>query len=95
MKIGFEVKAVEKLEITNFKCLNSAILKDEELVFEVEAKCDNTRTTLYKFLRLDECGKVTCLQDFSTRKSLSYTETNSGKYKLLCLAKDMYSPKKI
>ncbi|AYF54245.1 triple tyrosine motif-containing protein [Clostridium botulinum C] len=94
MKIGFEVKAVEKLEITNFKCLNSAILKDEELVFEVEAKCDNTRTTLYKFLRLDECGKVTCLQDFSTRKSLSYTETNSGKYKLLCLAKDMYSPKK-
>ncbi|KEH98493.1 triple tyrosine motif-containing protein [Clostridium massiliodielmoense] len=94
MKVGFEVNKVEELEINNFKCLNEGILKDEELVFEVDSKCDEGRTSLYKFVKLDEQGKVTCLQDFSTKKTLSYTESKSGKYKLLCLAKDMYSPKK-
>ena len=32
-------------------------------------------------------------QDYSTKKVVNYLETESGEYKLLCLAKDMYSTK--
>lgn len=92
MKVEFEVISLGKLEITNFKCLSSSLLVDEELLFEVEAKSDDNRTTLYKFIKISENGQVRCIQDYSTKKMVSYTESYSGEYKLLCQAKDMYSP---
>lgn len=92
-KAELEVEDIEKLEIINFKCLNSLILVDEELVFEVDAKCEDNRTTLYKFIKLSDDGQTKCIQDYSTKKIVSYNEVQSGGYKLLCLAKDMYSQK--
>lgn len=90
--IKFQVSPISKLEITNLKCLNETLLQDEELIFEVEANQDESRVVLFKFLRIDEEGEVFCLQDYSTKRLLSYKEVKHGNYKILCLAKDMYSP---
>lgn len=91
MKVEFEVVGLSKLEITNFKCLSPSLLVDEELLFEVESKCDDSRTILYKFIKISEDGQAKCIQDYSTKKIVSYTEKYSGSYRLLCEAKDMYS----
>jgi len=93
VKVYFNVENVEKVEIIDFKCLTSPIIVNEELVFSIEAKCDDIRTTLYKFIRINNDGQAKCLQDYSTKKLLSYNESSSGEYRLLCLAKDMYSDK--
>jgi hypothetical protein len=92
-KIDFEVEDIENIEITDFKCLNSILLADEELTFEVNAIYEDSRTTLYKFIKLDLNGQAKCMQDYCTKKVVSFKEEASGEYKLLCLAKDMYSPK--
>lgn len=91
MKAEFEVLSFGKLEITDFKCLSPSLLVGEELLFEVQAKCDDNRTTLYKFIKIYENGEAKCVQDYSTKKIVSFTEKESGQYRLLCLAKDMYS----
>lgn len=92
-KVDFEVEGIEDIEITDFKCLNSLLLVDEEIIFEVNAKCEDIRTTLYKFVKLDSSGQAKCIQDYSTKKVVSFKEEASGEYRLLCLAKDMYSSK--
>ena len=89
----FEVFDIIKPEITNFKCLSFDLLVGEELVFQVDSKHDDSRTILYKFLKIDEKGEILCIQDYSSKKMVSFTEKKSGEYKLLCLAKDMYSNK--
>ncbi|MBU3112088.1 triple tyrosine motif-containing protein [Clostridium lacusfryxellense] len=91
MKIGFNVKAMQSLEIMNFKCLTEKILEGLELVFEVEAKYEDNRMILYKFVKINSQGNTKCIQDYSTKKLVSYIEENRGDYKLLCMAKDMYS----
>lgn len=91
-KIEYKVLSINKLEINNFKCLNSELLVDEELVFEVNVKCEDTRMVLYKFIKINLDGKSKCIQDYSTKKMVSFKEKNKGKYRLLCLIKDMYSP---
>ena len=93
MKIGFTVQAIQSLEIMNFKCLTENILEGTEIVFEVEAKYEDNRMLLYKFVKIDFWGNSSCIQDYSTKKLVSYVETNSGDYKLLCMAKDMFSLK--
>ncbi|MCY6355817.1 triple tyrosine motif-containing protein [Clostridium sp. ZS2-4] len=92
-KIEYKVVEMKKLEISNFRCLTSELLVDEELVFEVDAEYDDARLILYKFVKLNPDGQAKCIQDYSTKKIVSYKEEHSGDYKLLCLAKDMYSPK--
>ena len=87
----FKVQDVIKPEITDFKCLTKDILVGEEIVFQVEAKKTDERTLLYKFVKLNTDGKAYCIQDYSSRKMVSYTEKESGTYKLLCLVRDMYS----
>jgi len=91
MKIAFDVKAVQSLEIMDFKCLTERILVGTELVFEVDAKYEDNRMILYKFIKNSADGDIVCLQDYSTKKLVSYIEEKKGDYKLLCMAKDMYS----
>ncbi|MCY6484398.1 triple tyrosine motif-containing protein [Clostridium aestuarii] len=91
-KIEFEIVEAGKLEIKDFRCLNSELLTDEELVFEVDSDYDDNRVVLYKFIKINSSGQVQCIQDYSTKKMVSYIEKKSDKYRLLCLAKDMYSP---
>ncbi|WP_040329869.1 triple tyrosine motif-containing protein [Clostridium ihumii] len=90
--INFTVLPISKLEIKSLKCISPDLLVDEELTFEVEADFDESRVILYKFLKFDDMGNVTCLQDYSTRRLVSYRENHKGEYKILCLVKDMYSP---
>ncbi|WP_291634884.1 triple tyrosine motif-containing protein [Clostridium sp.] len=91
MKIEFKVQALQSLEIMNFKCLTQDLIEGRELVFEVEANYEDNRMVLYKFLKINAEGYSTCLQDYSSQKLVSYVEENKGDYKLLCIAKDMYS----
>ncbi|MGH4051998.1 MAG: triple tyrosine motif-containing protein [Clostridium sp.] len=91
MKIVFNVKAIQPLEIMDFKCLTENILVGTELVFEVDAKYEDNRMVLYKFIKKSAEGDIVCLQDYSTKKLVSYIEEKKGDYKLLCMAKDMYS----
>ncbi|MBU3214806.1 hypothetical protein LL033_08285 [Clostridium estertheticum] len=93
MKIRFNVQAIQALEIMNFKCLTENILEGTEIVFEVETKYEDNRMVLYKFVKIDFKGNRSCIQDYSTKKLVSYVETNRGNYKLLCMAKDMFSLK--
>lgn len=91
MKIQFNVQAVQDLEIMSFKCLTEDMLEGTELVFEVEANHEDNRMVLYKFVKISDEGNSVCIQDYSTKRLVSYVEENKGNYKLLCMAKDMYS----
>ncbi|MBU3160896.1 triple tyrosine motif-containing protein [Clostridium frigoris] len=93
MKIQFNVQAIQSLEILSFKCLTESILEGKEIVFEVESKYEDNRMVLYKFVKIDFKGNRSCIQDYSTKKLVSYVEKNKGDYKLLCMAKDMFSLK--
>lgn len=92
-KVQFEVKAINKLEITNFQCLTTELLVGNELLFQVEADHDDSRMVLYKFVKINSDGSAVCVQDYSTKRMVGFTEEERGSYKLLCMAKDMYSPK--
>ena len=48
---------------------------------------------LYKFIKISKDGKVTCIQDYSSRRLVSYQEKEAGEYKLLCLVRDILSNK--
>ncbi|MBU3091262.1 triple tyrosine motif-containing protein [Clostridium sp. CF011] len=91
MKIRFNVQAIQSVEIVSFKCLTDGMVEGAELVFEVEANYGDNRMVLYKFVKINPKGNTKCIQDYSTKKLVSYVEENKGDYKLLCMAKDMYS----
>ena len=91
--VKFDVKKALKTEIKNFECLNKELLVNNELVFKVETTLDNKRTLIYKFVKIDKLGKCTCIQDYSSRRVVSYKERVYGKYKLLCLVRDLLSNK--
>lgn len=89
--VEFEVVPLKIVQIKDFKCLVSELLKGNELIFEVETVHEEDRTILYKFIKIYESGKFECIQNYSTKRIVSYIENESGNYKLLCLVKDMYS----
>ena len=89
--VSFQVKENAKVEIKNIKCISNEFLVGKELDFQVEALHDDSRLILYKFIKIDSSGKAVCIQDYSTKRLVSYIEMESGEYKLLCMAKDMYS----
>jgi Y_Y_Y domain. len=91
--IEFEVRPLTQIQITDFKCLNSQLIEDTELIFKVESLYKEGRTILYKFIKINSNGESQCVQDYSTQKVVNYVESKNGEYKLLCLAKDMYSTK--
>ncbi|MGM9974407.1 MAG: triple tyrosine motif-containing protein [Clostridiaceae bacterium] len=90
--ISFFVSEMAKVQIIDFKCLSENLLAGEELVFQVEANQEDNRMILYKFIKIDSSGKAICIQDYSSKRMVAYKEEEAGEYKLLCLAKDMYSP---
>lgn len=89
--VKFEVKDLEKIEITNFICLTQNMLVNEELIFKVEANYEKNRPLLYKFLKINKEGRVTCIQDFSSKSMVTFKEKLPGEYKLLCHVRDMFS----
>lgn len=89
--VRFDVVSPTKIEITNFKCLTEELLINEDLVFKVDTNLDTKRSLLYKFIKINKEGKATCIQDYSSRQIVSYQEKEPGKYKLLCLARDILS----
>ena len=51
---------------------------DSELIFEVEANFDERRVILYKFVKIDEYGEATCIQDYSTKRLVNFSENKRG-----------------
>lgn len=90
-RIQFKVNPLDTLEIVDFKCLSNKLLVDEELIFQVDVNCSENRIVLYKFIKISEDGSTKCIQDYSTKRMVSYIEDKEGEYKLLCYVKDMYS----
>jgi hypothetical protein len=91
--VRFTVEDVKHVEITDFRCLIDDRYVGNELVFQVEAAHSDKRMILYKFVKINPDGTTTLIQDYSTKRMVSFVEENGGEYKLLCLAKDMYSQK--
>ena len=91
--LKYKVNERAKVEVSNFRCLTDDLLCEEELNFQVESKGDETSTILYKFVKINEEGKAVCIQDYSSKTIVTFLEQESGEYKLLCLAKDIYSNK--
>lgn len=91
--VKFTVEDVKNVEITDFKCLIDDRYVGNELVFQVEAAHADKRMILYKFVKINPDGTTTLVQDYSTKRMVSFVEEKGGEYKLLCLAKDMYSQK--
>ena len=89
--IKLDVKDIEEVEITDFKTLTHNMIVGEELIFSVEANYDNKRPLLYKFSKILPNGKIVCVQEFSSKKTVSFKENKSGEYKLLCHVRDMLS----
>ncbi|MBE6048031.1 MAG: triple tyrosine motif-containing protein [Clostridium sp.] len=87
----FDVIPQKKVEITDFKCLTGNLLIKQELSFDVRVNVEGKRSLLYKFIKVSEDGKVTYIQDYSSRKVVTYKETVPGKYKMICLVKDILS----
>ena len=59
----------------------------------MEANFEDERTALYKFVKISPDGSRTCIQDFSSSRIVTFKEFKEGRYKLLCLIRDMYSNK--
>jgi hypothetical protein len=42
-------------------------------------------------MKINGEGKTTCLQDYSSRRTVTYQENEAGKYRILCLVRDILS----
>ena len=89
----FTAKEFVKPEIINFVNLSEKLIVNSDLTFEVEANFEDERTALYKFVKISPDGSRTCIQDFSSNRIVTFKEFKEGRYKLLCLIRDMYSNK--
>ena len=89
--VKFDVISQTKIEITDFKCLTKDLLVNEEIIFKVKATLGEKRSLLYKFIKIDENGRAVCIQDYSSLRTVTYQEKEAGKYRLLCLVKDILS----
>ena len=69
------------------------MIVDEELSFKIDSTYTDNRPLLYKFLKVNKQGKMTCIQDFSSNNGVVFKEKEAGEYKLLCLVRDMFSNK--
>jgi hypothetical protein len=91
--VEFQVKPLKNAEIIDFRTFTSDLVEDCELMFQVETSHEKDRNILYKFIKINSKGEAHCIQDYSTQRTVSYIERESGDYKLLCMIKDMYSTK--
>lgn len=83
-------KNENQILITDFKMENEEPSTYEELHFTVNVD-GSKENALYKFLKIDEMGNVTCVQEYSSMNSTKFKEKISGQYKLLCFVKDANS----
>lgn len=90
--IKVNVKEMRQLTINNFKCENKDLLVGEQLRFKVETNYHD-ETVLYKFYKIYENGRSTCIQEYSNNNVVCYDESQSGNYRILCLAKNILSNK--
>ncbi|WP_027626733.1 triple tyrosine motif-containing protein [Clostridium lundense] len=90
-KVEFNVMPLKNIEIKDFKCLSTELLCESDLVFQVDVDSEDNRTILYKFIKIYSDGTSLCIQDYSTKRIVSYVENEGGEYKLLCYVRDMYS----
>jgi len=90
--IKVNVREMRSLVIENFKCENKELLAGEQLRFKVETNYHD-ETVLYKFYKIYENGKSTCIQEYSNKNVVCYDENESGNYRILCLAKNILSNK--
>ena len=93
LTIKFNVKEQPLIEINSFECLSDKLLTNEEIIFKVGCNLEGKRTILYKFLKVDKNGKINCIQDYSTKNTISISEREQGKYKILCYIRDIFSNK--
>lgn len=92
-RVEFNVLPLKKVEIRNFRCISADRICNEELLFEIDTDGDKDRVILYKFIKISRNGEFKCIQDYSTKKVVAYVEEVPGDYRLMCMVKDMYSPK--
>ncbi|WP_186429409.1 triple tyrosine motif-containing protein [Clostridium sp. BSD9I1] len=92
-RVDFNVLPLKKIEIRNFRCITGERICNEELLFEVDTDGDKDRVILYKFIKISKDREFKCIQDYSTKKVVAYVEEVPGDYRLICMVKDMYSPK--
>lgn len=90
----FKVLPLKQIRLNALKCLTDDLIIGKELTFEADATYDENRVLLYKFEKIDERGNVQLIQDYSSKRLITFVEIIPGKYKLLCTIKDMYSHKK-
>ena len=89
--VKFKVSEQPLIEIISFDCLSNNLLVGEEIIFKVGLNYEKSRTILYKFLRVDENGRISCIQDYSTKNIVSIFENQKGDYKILCYVRDIFS----
>jgi len=97
--IKINVKDINKIEITDFKCLSKSLIVGDKLEFLVETNIkaeeneEDELILLYKFYKIHKDGKSVCIQDYSTKKDVYYKEVEDGSYRILCLVKSILSNK--
>ena len=69
--ININVKEMRQLTINNFKCENKDLLVGEQLKFKVETNYHD-ETVLYKFYKIYENGRSTCIQEYSNNNGVCY-----------------------
>lgn len=92
--IFFRVLPMKPIRLNELKCLTEDLIVGKELTFETDASYDESRVLLYKFIKIDDRGNMHVIQDYSSKRLVTFTEIIPGKYRLLCMIKDMYSHKK-
>lgn len=90
----FNVLPIKNMQIKDFRCLTKELFMDNEITFQVDVEHDDSRLILYKFIKINSEGAAECIQNYSTKRIVSYIESGFGDFKILCLVKDMYSPNK-
>ncbi|WP_244833756.1 triple tyrosine motif-containing protein [Clostridium sp. BJN0001] len=91
--IKINVKEKQKIQIVEFKSLSKKLIAGNEVEFKVGIEKKSESDVLYKFYKITLDGKKTCIQDYSTLDTVKYVEHEPGKYRMLCLAKELLSEK--
>lgn len=90
--VKINVKEMRQLIINNFKCENKEMIVGEQLKFKVLTNYHD-ESVLYKFYKIYENGRSICIQEYSNNNLVCYDESQSGNYRILCLAKNILSNK--
>lgn len=93
LSIKYEILNINQINIIDYTLVSDDLIAGCQLVFKVEASYEKRRTILYKFIKVNDQAIATCIQGYSTNNIVTFKEKNSGIYKLLCKAKDIYSQK--